>query len=512
MADQPTPLAAPLEDQTLLPPNTSEFQDSTSPWWRICDLTVFGVWAMVVATVLPRHEPWPDEAQAWLIARDLDLRAMWFHELRYEGTPGLWHTILWIAQHWFHASYSALGVIGALCALAGVVFVLWKSPFPRPITYLLVLSYVFLYQYAIVARSYNLLLLLVFLMAYLYRDPSRPVAMTIVLILLANVAIHGVLLAASFGSCYLLEAYKLRTSLDEATRRRYLFCIGAMLLAFAFLAVVLWPTPDVSEFAKVPPGASPHGDTTLMKFEAVIDLSFFDQTYVSGIFLILAATWCHMRRMLLVFVLPVSLLMLLYVAIHGRPHHHGTVFLAAMAAFWIAWPTPRQYRAFSSHKRLATWGMIALLALMLTLNVWDAYAALVKDYLYPYCGSEDAARYLKQVRADRTIIYGYTFGISAVEAYFDRNIFANMPTTYFHQGLPAHGAFLDYDEVSTVSPAYLVLFSANELADFRNIDPQLRARGYALVHFSKGNVFYKRFAFDTSSYFIYRRVYPPVVP
>ena len=481
-----------------------------SRWWRIADFFVFGLWAAAVSTVLPHHEPWPDEAQAWLIARDLNLSTIWFHELRYEGTPGLWHTILWVAQHWFHAPYPALNVIGALFALAGVAFVLWKSPFPRPITYLLVLSYVFVYQYAVVARSYNLFLLLVFLMAYFYRDPSRPLSLTVVLLLLSFVAVHGALLAASFGSCYFLEAYKRRKELHSNMRTPYLISAAAMLLAFVFLLVILWPTPDVAEFAKTPPGVAPQGDTKLMKFEAVIDLSFFDQTYISAIFLILAAAWCYLRGKFLVFALPVSLLILLYVTIHGRPHHHGIVFLAAMAAFWIAWPTDNQSRLFSNWQRLATWGMTALLALMLSLNVWDGYAALLQDYLFPYCGSQDAAQFLKQVAADNTVIYGYTFGTSAVSAYFDRNIFSNMPTTYYHQGLPGHGAILDYDEIAAVSPAYLVLFSTNELADFRSIDPQLRANGYALVHFSKGNIFYKRFAFDTSSYFIYQRKYPPV--
>ena len=57
-------------------------------------------------------QKWADEAQAWLIDRDLDLKTIWFHELRYEGSPGLWHTILWVAQHVFHARYDGLGYIG----------------------------------------------------------------------------------------------------------------------------------------------------------------------------------------------------------------------------------------------------------------------------------------------------------------------------------------------------------------------------------------------------------------
>ena len=79
-------------------------------------------WGEITAGEHPFYnEEWT--AAAWLIARDLDLRSIWFHELRYEGSPGLWHTILWVAQHVFHARYDALGFIGMAGATAGVALV-----------------------------------------------------------------------------------------------------------------------------------------------------------------------------------------------------------------------------------------------------------------------------------------------------------------------------------------------------------------------------------------------------
>src|SRR5215472_9725730 len=87
---------------------------SSSHWWRIGDFAVLTLWIAVVGYTIQHHEKWADEAQAWLIARDLDLRTIWFHELRYEGSPGLWHTILWFAQHALRAKYGALGYIGMI--------------------------------------------------------------------------------------------------------------------------------------------------------------------------------------------------------------------------------------------------------------------------------------------------------------------------------------------------------------------------------------------------------------
>ena len=65
---------------------------SASPvqwWWRIGDITTLGVYSAVVFWTVQYHERWADEAPAWLIARHLDLRTIWFHEIFYEGAPGL---------------------------------------------------------------------------------------------------------------------------------------------------------------------------------------------------------------------------------------------------------------------------------------------------------------------------------------------------------------------------------------------------------------------------------------
>ena len=106
-------------------------QSSAANWWRVGDFSVLGLWIAVTTFTLNYHEKWADEAQAWLIARDLSLPRIFFYELRYEGSPGLWHLILWIAQHVFHAPYAALGPLGLVFATAGVAFLIFFAPFPR---------------------------------------------------------------------------------------------------------------------------------------------------------------------------------------------------------------------------------------------------------------------------------------------------------------------------------------------------------------------------------------------
>jgi len=488
----------------------ADSRDRTAPiatlrhWYVLTDGIVFACWVTLVSIILRRHEPWADEAQAWLIARDLNLSSIWFHELRYEGTPGLWHTTLWFVQHLLHAPYSALGITGMLCAAAGVVFILWRAPFLRPLRYMLIFSYFLVYQYAVVARSYNLLPLFLFMAAYFYSDRSRPIRMCITLIFLSSVAVHGMLLALALGCCYLLELRRDWPTLSRDCRRQYMACVVLMGMWFLFLFFILRPTPDVAEFAQSANPLKPHQLTFGVKLGWVITFAFFDQIALSVAFLLFAGFWCYHQKKLLPYVLCVGMMTFFFAAVHGRPHHHGTVFLAAVAGIWIAWPTVG-IEGTSATGRLLNYAMLACLAVLFSVNIWDAMGAMKNDYSYPYSGSFDAARFLQAVRTENTTVFGYNYGMSAVQAYFNHNILANVPTTYFHEGLPMLGASLDLNQLQVAMPQYVIQYSNADKLDFANINPYFIQSGYTLVHISYGSIFYKRTWYDDDTYFIYRR-------
>jgi hypothetical protein len=62
-------------------------EKDTPDWWKAGDAVMLLAYSAIVLWIIPYHEKWADEAQAWLIARALTLKSIWFHELRYEGTP-----------------------------------------------------------------------------------------------------------------------------------------------------------------------------------------------------------------------------------------------------------------------------------------------------------------------------------------------------------------------------------------------------------------------------------------
>ena len=485
-------------------------------WRKVGDGVALLAYAAVVLWTLRYHEKWADEAQAWLIARDLDLGTIWFHELRYEGSPGLWHTILWVAQHVFQARYDALGYIGMAGATAGVALLIFKAPFPRYIRWPLAFTYFMVYQYAAIARPYTLLPLLAFAAALFFKDLEHPERITIALVLLANLSLHGTILAACLGLVYVLDAYRARERLDARVQKKHWICIGVMVAVFVFIVLILKPTPDIEEFvlkkqfAQLPPNtrAQMQIPTVLRKLSTVISGAFLDWWAPSVAFVLLAGAWFFSRRRFLVFALPVGALIAFYAEVHGAAHHHGSVFVAAICAFWIAWPSLAELRSSNARQRLALQCSAALLLCLCALDMWDAGVVIEREYSYPYSGAQDAAAYLKSVNATEHPMFGFLFGVTAVEAYFNQNIFANLPTAFFHHGLPLYGTNLNLEDLHRINPEYVVAYSIEPDEMLREGIPLLTAEGYELVHFSDGYYLYKRAVFERETYFILRRTRP----
>ncbi len=490
----------------------NERANSSTRLWLAADSAVLLTYASIVLWTIRYHEKWADEAQAWLIARDLSLRTIWFHELRYEGSPGLWHTVLWIAQHIFRAKYDALGYIGAAFAIAGTAVLIFAAPFPRYIRWPLAFTYVMVYQYAVIARPYTLFPLLAFCVAMFFKDTKHPERITVVLVLLSLLTLHGAILAGCLGLGYLAEARKTWATLESPVKKRYWICIGMLAATFLFVAAILKPTPDVAEFvlkrdlAQAPESVRKSYPTFGNKISSVICGAFLDFPLPSTLFLLAAMAWTVWRRKWIPFVLPIVCLIGFYAAVHGYAHHHGTVFAAAIAGLWIAWPSQQSASEFKPIEKYGYRGIEALLIVLCAVNIWDSAVVIKNEYLYPYSGANDAVNYLKAAQADRGPMFGLLYGVVAIEAQYDHNIFINSPTAYFHQGLPLPTITLDADLLNRIKPEYVVAYTTDPQGLIETGAPLLTSRGYEIAHFSDGYYLYKQGVYEREAYFIFRRM------
>lgn len=113
-------------------------------------------WLALTVSLGLSHEPFADEAQSFLIARDTGIAELLSTTARTEGTPVLWH--FWLKLLLFVGlPYSLLFLASVLPEFAAVVLFVCKAPFSAAVRYLFPLTYYVFYQYNVVARSYSLL-------------------------------------------------------------------------------------------------------------------------------------------------------------------------------------------------------------------------------------------------------------------------------------------------------------------------------------------------------------------
>ena len=121
--------------------------------WKNWDWVFLVIYAVTVLIVTGHHEPWRDEADAWLVVRDNDLAGLW-RLTGYMGTPALWYIIL-MAFERLSMPYESAMFINASIAIVAVGILLVRAPFPLWVRVLIAFSYFPAYEYAAIARSYS---------------------------------------------------------------------------------------------------------------------------------------------------------------------------------------------------------------------------------------------------------------------------------------------------------------------------------------------------------------------
>ena len=107
--------------------------------------------------LLAGHELWRDEANVWLIARELSVPEL-FAQIRFQGHPCLWYLLVMPFAK-AGLPFQTISVLSyAIMGITAGIFV-YRAPF-YPVTKLCCLfSPVFSYYYSVVARNYCLIAL-----------------------------------------------------------------------------------------------------------------------------------------------------------------------------------------------------------------------------------------------------------------------------------------------------------------------------------------------------------------
>ena len=468
--------------------------------------TTLAAYSGVILVGIMHHEPWADEAQAWVLSRDLSYRYLLFHQLAYEGHPPLWPTILWIANHWFHLPYQSIGWIGGLCAVVGCWFFCRYSPFPLWVRLLFPFTYFMAFQYAIVARPYVLLPLCAFATAHFFSDADRhPWRFVGAASALAMVTAPGVMMAAGLALARAWYAFRSWGQIPPAARKQILAAAIVFGLVLALIARVNWPPADrtVATAERRAAAGETGGNFGFRALPSEIATAFFGSPIPSAALLIVVGAWCVFRRRTLVLLLPLLFLLAFFVKVYGSMWHCGAFVLIIVAALWIAWPLP--IRRVGNVGWVLNALMLAGAVAFFALNFNWTVRTFARDYSWPYSGSSDAASFLQSVGANRSSTCGFGFHAVALQPYFQKGIFMNWPEgEAFWRQEKGNQSDEDCHGAKWVVVPICCTFEVSKQSIWAN-DGMLRSHGYFPAHVSRGAMFFEGRGVEPTDFVIYER-------
>jgi hypothetical protein len=367
------------------------------------------IWAVLViliysalnAIILLHHEPWEDEAQAWLIARDLDIISI-FKLMPYEGTPALWHMLL-LPLAKSGLPYTSEFVLHLLIAIAAVTVFMLYAPFSRLTKVLFVFSYYMAYEYSIIARSYSLSILLLFLIATLYvKRFEHPIRYSLLIFFLFNTNVHSFFIAFSLT---ILFAWELRQSKVRGNLSKIavlIMLIGGLLcflqllsppdnFSYGIFPEKIYLAPFVAiAYAFFPWHASNYFSIDLRLIAIVISFLMF--------FIIILS---FIRKPAVMFILLMSFSGLFYIFTFKYPgalRHHGLILIILLFSMWIS--------TYYSNSQSRLWELtsdinlskfsVAIINFCLALSLLYALKIQYTDYKYIFSGAREMAGFIER--------------------------------------------------------------------------------------------------------------------
>lgn len=172
---------------------------------RIILLSLFIGYLLFNIILLIFHEPWRDEANVWLMARELSPVTL-FREIKYQGHPCLWYLLVMPFAK-AGLPFRTIEVLSFLIMGAGAWLFLWKAPLHSITKAFCLFSPIFTYFYPVVARNYCLIALLLIILAWQFpKRNTHPVRYGLLLGLLVQADTIAIAQAGLISAMWLLES------------------------------------------------------------------------------------------------------------------------------------------------------------------------------------------------------------------------------------------------------------------------------------------------------------------
>jgi hypothetical protein len=416
---------------------------------RRLSLVILGIFILTSLVTMLRHEMWRDEFESWLIAKESSSLAALGEAVRYEKHPLSWYVVLFLLTR-LTQSHLSLQLLHLGLASLSAWLVLRFAPFRFYQRILLVFGYYLFFEYSIISRAYALAVLSLFLFCvFLTRRPDKPLLWGACLFVLANTSLYGLILAAGAGAAAALDVAR------NKTLRRKVGSYAALFLAVlggALCLLSLVPVPD-SSYDQVSVKHVSFNPDLLSRVLHVLPraflalprftLQFWNSTVLDGMashllcnlvmaLLILAFAVALLRKhtgALILFMLStLGILGWSYYGSVGFIRHQGHVFIAFIAALWLAGGRRGADANPSEGEGIPPWvkpgGLSWVLTSVLAIQCVAGLYAAGMDVLYPFSRGKETARFIRDHGYGNSPIVGeMDYLMTPVCAYLGRKVY-----------------------------------------------------------------------------------------
>ena len=388
----------------------------------------FIAYMAVVAVVMYFHEPWFDEAQSWLIARDSSFADLLTLRPHYEGHPPLWTLLLSIPAKTGVPYEIGLKGVQFLCAALLVGWLIFRAPFNRLTIALLPFTYFICFQYGVTARPYALLCVSLLMVAHYWKyadsKPSNTWKLVLSLVLMCAISSYGIAIAAGFALAWVVRSVQI-AGIKNAVCEIFSNInrlLGWILLAFVGFASIacIWPAANAFGsratfsgnshliqflyFIFVVPSESMFtafaGDVSLRRMSLGI-LPTIICVLISILIWAFAICIAKRRKMLVSLILP-YLTFAIIATQYFTLHHAGIVFVFFIAQLWMCVANkPLNFDITLANKlsNKCAFTQSIIVILLAPSLIWNIFAC-VNDIRFDYSGSRALAQFIQKNHAE----------------------------------------------------------------------------------------------------------------
>lgn len=452
-------------------------------------LVVFILLSVLIGS---NHEPWADEAQSWLIARDASVFEIIWNISRYEGTFPLWFLILKLFII-CGLKYKYFYIVPIIISSLGLWIFLNKTKLPIHIKILFPFTFYVFYQYTIVARSYCMLFLAFSLWIITYKNRfNKPLKYILTLIFFSFISTHGMVISGTFALLFFIELIK-RKQLKNNLKYIIFIC-----LTWLIEIVILFPPKDLY--------------MSVLAMYTIKNMFIF---IINEVFIIngIAGTILNLVCIgLIIFMVICNLkvnkdccivftVMLIFMAIVRMVSHHlGILFFIVIFGY---------LESYDKHSNKSKKVLTSILIFYLFFSIIASF----NDINGQYSGAKEMAQYLKNIDYKEKSIYAFGYHNVGILPYFEENIFNNWEDMTYYKWSIRNKDWYNYMNFKKIDksqfqniekPEYILILDRNT-PDTKFVIKYIEDIGeYEKNYQTQGEMFFKSSYYEKDGFILYK--------